>query len=181
MRHDRPTHDELADLVETVLEEARQRVREDCARVPEDVAALLETIARRLFDPGFDISTLRRQHAPSGTTLWRFRAALGLNPKAYLNLRRCEAARRLVSVPHLPLSVIAAALGFADAERFSKWFKWQTGESPRQHRLSSRPEPRPPEESPTIQRFRRLLLGDLHHHEAARWVRHLTGRGGDEA
>lgn len=176
--------DELTELAQATREEARRRVLDDCRRAPEDVAELLEEIARRLFDPGFDISALRRDYEPSAATLWRFRATLGVNPKVYLNLRRCEAAKRLLSLSDAPLAAIAVALGFPDAELFSKWFKGQTGKSPRQYREEARPAPAEPEPAweKTIQKFRRLLLGDLDQREAACWSRHLTAGGdGDEA
>ncbi|HEX9733864.1 MAG TPA: AraC family transcriptional regulator, partial [Thermoanaerobaculia bacterium] len=83
------------------------------------------------------------------------------------NLRRCEAAKRLVAVANAPLSTIAAGLGFSDAELFSKWFKGQTGQSPRQHREASRPASPPDAQPPTTARLGppgsdRVLRPDLH-------------------
>lgn len=170
----------LSELIQAVKVEARQRVRDDRARVPDDVAKLLDVMERRMFEAQFDVSALYRECRPGRATLWRFRAALNLNPKAYLNLRLSDAARCVVSVSTAPLAMIARAFGYADPELFSKWLKWQTGKSPRELRAEAGPGPQR-SASPrgrTIQRFRRLVLGGLGGREAASWVRHFCA--GDE-
>lgn len=142
----------------------------------KDVAEMLEEMARGIFDPAFDISALRRACEPSRATLWRFRDALGCNPKAYLARHLGRAARRLLTESHAPLGVIAAGLGFRDAELFSKWFKGQTGQSPRQARGVGQAEtPVPRERKRSLRRFRRLVLGGVGAREAASWVRHFVG------
>jgi AraC-like DNA-binding protein len=63
-----------------------------------------------------------------------FKAVTGLPPAAFLMRRRLQEAHRLLCTTDLPISAIAARVGFADAFHFSRNFRTWHGCSPRQAR-----------------------------------------------
>lgn len=52
-----------------------------------------------------------------------FRAEMGTTPKKYLEARKCEICRQMLSTSTVPLKEIALELGFAHSSDFSTWFK----------------------------------------------------------
>ena len=64
----------------------------------------------------------------------QFRAAMGQPPLAYLSRLRAEAAARLLIASDLPVGVIGAQVGWADASHFSRRFRAEFGIAPRAYR-----------------------------------------------
>ena len=69
-------------------------------------------------------------HLQKNYLIGRFRKAFGLPPIRYLNLRRVELAKELLSQSGASVSEIAGLAGFGDAFNFSRSFKDHTGYSP---------------------------------------------------
>ena len=65
-----------------------------------------------------------------------FKVSAGLPPHAWLNLRRMEAAARLVHASRIPLAEIAQAVGHPSAAHFSHAFRRHWGVSPSAYRRS---------------------------------------------
>ena len=63
-----------------------------------------------------------------------FKVYCGLTPLAYRQKCRVEYAKRLLSGSTLSISAVAEACGFDDPLYFSRFFKKQTGLSPREYR-----------------------------------------------
>lgn len=130
------------ELVQDVIAAVRRRIAVDRRRAAPDVAAILVVVEERLDDPelyAMDLRALARE----ADTLFRFRLQLGLDVDAYLDHARLEIAYGLVTGGDARVVEIAAALGFPDAEMFSKWFKRRTGHSPEKLREKSLREESP--------------------------------------
>ncbi len=67
----------------------------------------------------------------------RFTARLGISPLRYLQNVRVEAAKRLLATTSIPVSEIAAQVGFSDPLYFSRVLKLATGLSPKAFRQQS--------------------------------------------
>lgn len=63
-----------------------------------------------------------------------FVARCGMSPKRYITDGKIKEAERLLSSTALPIGEVAYALGYEDPLAFSKFFKQQTGCSPRHFR-----------------------------------------------
>lgn len=63
-----------------------------------------------------------------------FHQEIGISPWEYLNRYRIKEARRLLGVTDLTITEIAAQVGFDDPAYFSRVFKVQTGQSPKEYR-----------------------------------------------
>lgn len=57
----------------------------------------------------------------------RFRKALGLSPKAYIQQMRLDAAMRMLEMTRRPIDRIAEQVGYADSRQFRAMFRQQTG------------------------------------------------------
>lgn len=60
----------------------------------------------------------------------RFKAAFGLSPRKYLENRRLDFARRMLTHSAMPAKEIASELGFTSLSDFSTWFKRHHGIAP---------------------------------------------------
>ena len=65
-----------------------------------------------------------------------FRAVMGFTPMTFVKLRRCEAAKRMMSESDACLSDVAADCGFASQSHFTTAFRSQTGMTPSAWRRS---------------------------------------------
>lgn len=66
-----------------------------------------------------------------------FNAEVGTTPKHYLEMRRRDTCRRMLTNSRIPLKQLAGDLGFAHASDFSSWFKRVHGISPRDFRRNA--------------------------------------------
>lgn len=63
-----------------------------------------------------------------------FRNRYNMSPKRYIDTRKCAEARRLLSETALTVTDIAKSLGYGEVTAFSKFFKQNTGVSPKNYR-----------------------------------------------
>jgi AraC family transcriptional regulator len=63
-----------------------------------------------------------------------FRMATGYTPHECLTRLRIEAARALLSIPSMPITDIALAVGYQTPSAFAAAFRRRTGVSPREYR-----------------------------------------------
>lgn len=118
--------DALPVPVATARRQARQRLREDRRRYPENLGPIFDVLAARLFEPGFNAKTV----IPDRAARRRFRLAVGVTLRTYRDRQLLRVALELVRETALPILEIAAGLGFDDPELFRKWFQWRTGKAP---------------------------------------------------
>lgn len=135
------------DPLATAQADARSRIEVDGRGAPAAVRRLLETLSQRLFDTDFDAAEI----AADPDTQREFRFTFGVSPKGYRDGLLLDAARWLICKTEMPVTEIAAGLGFAEPEAFSRWFKYRTGLSPMKLREQHRPpaEERPAKASPS--------------------------------
>lgn len=98
---------------------------------PYDVQTALSYIHAHLFEEDLNVNTVLeacelRNHNISG----RFRRHVGLSIRRYIEDRRIVAAMRLLSFDHVEIYLIAAAVGYAHHESFTRAFKRYVGCSP---------------------------------------------------
>ncbi len=67
--------------------------------------------------------------------------AVGMSAKVFISKRVNLEAKRLLAHTDLPVGVIAEKLGFQEATHFSKFFKRETGRTPKEFRAHSTPFP----------------------------------------
>lgn len=132
------------DPLATARELAWRRIDGDRAGVSEDVGRMLEAIARLLFEPGALPRAGHPLFADDTDGRARFRLALGVFPEEYRDQRLLDAARHLVCHSDLPISEVAAAVGFAEPELFTKWVRRRTRVAPTKMRAAARGERQPP-------------------------------------
>jgi len=116
---------------------AQQRRGEDAADLLR-LGELLAWIDHRLAT-GLDVERIARRAAVSTATLQRwFRSRLGLSVNDYLITLRMERARELLLRDDLPIAAIAARVGIADPNYFTRAFRARHGQAPRDWRRTRR-------------------------------------------
>jgi AraC family transcriptional regulator, arabinose operon regulatory protein len=110
-------------------------------RADASIARVLDALHRDLAAPR-DLATLASVAGLSRSQFCaRFRAATGLAPMAYLEVRRLEWARFLLQATADGIGQIGARVGFPDPYHFSRRFRARHGLSPRALRRSGSPFP----------------------------------------
>lgn len=113
-----------------------QRVGPDAARRVERARALLEDVEKNL-----SIESVAATIGWSGDHLRRtFRAVYAVSPASFQNAVRLERARLQLRDDQYAVAEVAAFCGFDNAEYFARWFKTESGLTPRQFRALSRQE-----------------------------------------
>lgn len=122
-------------LLQPALE---QRARDQLAAydlLQDDIAALAQHHLRLLIASGrASKEALANRLNMSPRTLLRKLQAAGTTYRALSHAVRLEQARQYLAQPMMPLTFVAAHLGFQDPQSFSRWFSEQTGEAPSAYR-----------------------------------------------
>lgn len=122
-------------LVEAAVGELRRSTEEAGRRhateLPAQVARAVVYVHLHLFEPRLNAAAVRagcgvRNH--NLTTL--FRRALGATLRDYIELRRMEAAERLLRTLPVEAFLIAAAVGYDNYETFCRAFRRRFGCTP---------------------------------------------------
>ncbi|MEU0600692.1 AraC family transcriptional regulator [Streptomyces sp. NPDC006393] len=105
------------------------------ARAARDQADTTFSLFREAVEQGFttnhSVSAYADALGYSRRTLVRaVRAATGETPKGFIDKRVVLEAKRLLAHTDLPIGRVGAAVGFADAANFSKFFQLRTGQTP---------------------------------------------------
>ncbi|WP_086796740.1 helix-turn-helix domain-containing protein [Streptomyces caniscabiei] len=79
----------------------------------------------------------------------QFRRETGMSIDTYVQRRKVEQARTMLTHTTLPVPEICAQLNFYDQSHFSRVFRRHTAETPRQYRLRTRPRSAPGERAGT--------------------------------
>ncbi len=132
------------DLLRRAATAAYERIDRDRARASEESSRMLEFIRQHLFDPrlevGWMVAGLQLSHNVSS----RFRARMGVGPRRYIEQRRLETARRLLSDTGLEVREIGKLVGYRRFAAFSHAFKQRTGWRPKAYRGVHPPKSRSP-------------------------------------
>jgi AraC-like DNA-binding protein len=119
----------------TSQNEELQRVGHDAARRVEKARVLLES------EELHSVEKVAAQVQWSADHLRRmFRAVYGISPNAAQTAFRLQRARTLLRQDNLSVADIAQRCGFDNSDYFVRWFKAESGWTPRQFRAMSRQE-----------------------------------------
>jgi transcriptional regulator GlxA family with amidase domain len=112
----------------------------DPALLPDPAHAFSRSVQRHLdrtLSTPYHLPTLAAEfHTSTRTLLRRFRAETGRTPLAYLQSARIHRARHLLETTTLPITRIAATLGYTDPSTFSTLFTRHTGHRPSEYRTA---------------------------------------------
>ena len=112
-----------------------ERIRSDIMGKPPKVAQMLDHMAANLFDPGLNVTTLKKAlDLRDNSIAVRFHQTVGAPPKLYISQRRCRVAARLLRTTQLRVWVIAELTGYASLGVFSKAFAKVVGLRPTKYR-----------------------------------------------
>lgn len=128
----------VTDLVHNMLQDVGRRQQQ---KPPNALmAAAREIIHRHLANPALDATQLANWLGCSRATLYRVFAEHDMSVASYVRaIRLRQAQRLLIHAPtHWRIADIAAQCGFLDNTSFSRLFRQQFGESPREFRLRHR-------------------------------------------
>jgi len=133
-----PSPFELSILYYTLLVQLMESVSSQPQR--ELPALISETLAyiNQNFTEDIHISSLSKKMHVSHTYLTRiFRQYIGTTPLSYINLKRLEYARQLLTETSLSCEKIAERVGFFDASHFHRMFRNQFGCAPSAYRKNN--------------------------------------------
>lgn len=71
----------------------------------------------------------------------QFRRLVGHSPSDEIRLRRLERAKMLLADPAVPITAVAAEVGFAEAAAFTRFFRRHVGQTPREFRRAATGQP----------------------------------------
>ena len=120
-------------LVEEVLDEAREiltHVGEDGHPVAVEA---LSFIHHRLFKESLNANAVY-EHFHTSRFRLRFKQAVGMGVRAYIEHTRLLVAARLLSYPEIDLYLIASAVGYSHYATFFRAFKRRVGTPPSTYR-----------------------------------------------
>ena len=130
-----PTRVDEQALVEQTLDQYREELEHSAARYATDEAEWVRTVHRLAFDERVNASSVHEACAAAGTPIdSRFKRAVGLGVRAYLERVRLRAARVLIAQNEVALQTVALAVGYANYETFNRAVKRRFGCSPSQLR-----------------------------------------------
>lgn len=122
-------------LCQRELDELRSLIDLDVSSYPADVEAALRFVHAHLFEESLNASRVQRQEGLRSHNLAaRFKRYLGLGLRDYIEDRRIMAAMRLLWYEEVEIYLVAAAVGYAHHETFTRAFKRRVGCTPSQFR-----------------------------------------------
>jgi len=132
LMHGQDTPREIVIAPDAVIERASTDVT---AATDPRLAAAIDFIRRNLSDP-FTIEDMVAQlHVSRRWLQYRFQEEMGCSPRQFIDARRIERAREILSRDgQMRMGDIARACGFRDVRRFRQTFNKHTGHTPQQYR-----------------------------------------------
>ena len=133
------------DFLRRAATAAYERLDLDRGRANEELGRILDFIRRHLFDPRLDVNWMLASLRLSHNVSSRFRTKMGVGPKRYIEHRRMETARCLLSDSDLEIREIGQLVGYRRFAAFSHAFKQRTGCRPKAYRDAHPPRQQPSE------------------------------------
>lgn len=113
----------------------------------KEIRAVIDCVGREFSDADLTLEMIsRKTGVPLDRVTTHIKTASGLLFKAYLNRIRCEAARKLLTETDLPVSEIAAKVGYGSVPHFNRIFREIHGTTP--SLVRGGPVEESPEEAP---------------------------------
>ena len=119
------------------LDRFRTEALVDGADLPREVRAILGHIHENLFDPDLNVEAVKaRCRTRNNNVSTRFRLAIGVSIREYIEGLRLGAASHLLRQEGLEISLIGLVVGYQHQETFCRAFHRLFGCSPSEHRRS---------------------------------------------
>ncbi|MEM9593290.1 MAG: helix-turn-helix transcriptional regulator [Acidobacteriota bacterium] len=132
--------DEKLAFAQGVLEELRTRLTIPSERLPREAVRILECVHRDLFDPELNVAAVRRRCGLRNNNIsTRFRQAVGVGLRDYIESIRIRAASFLLRYPDLEIHLIGKVVGYVHQETFCRAFRRCADCTPSQWRETSVP------------------------------------------
>lgn len=126
---------EKQNRIEEILTAFRKEIRAPSQELPWEMREILGCVHRHLFDPDLNVADVRRRcRLRNNNVSTRFRCAVGLGLRDYIEAGRMEAAKRLLRHQDLEIYLIAMAVGYEHQETFCRAFQRQAGCTPSEWR-----------------------------------------------
>jgi transcriptional regulator GlxA family with amidase domain len=104
------------------------------ARLPRDIASILDFIHDHVFEPSFNVNSAKHGCRITNNNIsTRFRVVLGLGIREYIESLRLYAASRLLRDRRFEIYLIAMAVGYEHQETFCRAFRRHFGYPPSGH------------------------------------------------
>jgi len=101
------------------------------ARLPRDIAAILEFIHAHVFESSLNVNTVKQGcRIKNNNISTRFRIVLGLGIREYIEALRLNAASRLLQGQRFEIYLVAMAVGYEHQETFCRAFRRHFGRPP---------------------------------------------------
>jgi len=126
------------DLIEEVLGGFREEIAAPRRDLAWEVRAMLRYVHEHLFSQDLNVTAVRRVcRLRNNNVSTRFRCAVGVGLRDYIEAGRMAAAKRLLRHEDLEIYLIAMAVGYEHQETFCRAFRRQVGCTPSEWRASS--------------------------------------------
>ena len=128
-------------LIQQELDHFRRQTLMGDTTFPRDVQTVLRTIHEHLFEPELNVSVLLDRYAIRSDRIHaRFKYALKMTIREYLEHQRMQAAMDLLARAELDIAYIAFSVGYANYETFLRAFRRYAGCTPGAYRKKTSAE-----------------------------------------
>jgi AraC-like DNA-binding protein len=118
-------------LIERVLSRFEDEIAPPTGDLPREVRTMLVYIHEHLFSWNLNATAVRRGcRLRNNNVTSRFRCAVGVGLREYIEAGRVAAAKRLLRHPDLEIYLIAMAVGYEHPETFCRAFRRRSGCTP---------------------------------------------------
>lgn len=119
---------EKQERIDGVLAGFHEEIPPPPETLPWKMREILVCVHRHLFDPDFNVAAVRRRcRLRNNNVSTRFRCAVGMGLRDYIEAGRVEAAKRLLRHRDLEIYLISMAVGYEHQETFCRAFQRQVG------------------------------------------------------
>ncbi|HEV2845772.1 MAG TPA: AraC family transcriptional regulator [Thermoanaerobaculia bacterium] len=113
------------------LQRFQRESRPDASGLPREVRDILDYIHAHLFEPGLNVNAVKVQCGIRNNNIsTRFRHAVGLGIREYIEALRLDAADSLLRREELEIYLVAMAVGYDHQETFYRAFQRRFARTP---------------------------------------------------
>jgi AraC family transcriptional regulator of arabinose operon len=126
----------MLEIISLFLEQVPVQVLRHTSEEIKRIRVILEYVENHLHTSVSVEELAATLHLHPNYFISYFKRHFGTPPAKYVNRKRAERARQLLSTTSLSVKEIAERTGFADTNHFAKFFRKETGLSPTEYRLA---------------------------------------------
>jgi AraC-like DNA-binding protein len=128
--------------IEDELRRFQKKMALEESDLPREIYTIVHYVHEHLFDSDLNVQLIKeRCHIRNNNITMRFRFAMGIGLREYIEGRRLQAALSLLKHEGIEIYMIGMSVGYSHAESFNRAFKRAFGHSPSGYKqwLSARP------------------------------------------